>query len=69
MNQTFELRLELRSLEVAAVRDSSLGEEMEMQGGLRSTTIIPHAAWFDSWRFGSRVGNFKECSYSGSDST
>jgi len=34
---------ELRSLEVAAVRDTSLGEEMEMQGGLGSTTMIPHA--------------------------
>jgi len=34
---------ELRSLEVAAVRDISLGEEMEMQGGLGSTTMIPHA--------------------------
>lgn len=65
MSEVFELRLDLRSLEVAAVRDSSLGEEMEMQGGLRSTTIILHAARFDSWRFGCRVGNFKECSYSG----
>lgn len=44
----FELRLELRSLEVAVVRDSLLREEMEMQGGLGLTTIILHAAWFDS---------------------
>lgn len=54
---------------MAVVRDSSLGEEMEMQGGLGLTTIILHAPWFDSWRFGSRDGNFKEFNYSSSNST
>lgn len=69
LSEVFELRLELRSLEVAVVRDTLLGEEMEMQAGLGSTTMIPHAAWFDFWRFGSRGGNFKECSYCDSGSS
>ncbi len=44
---------------MAAVKDSLLREEMEIQEGLGLTTTILHAAWFDSWRFRSRDGNLR----------